>query len=219
MIINTIMLVHRPTYVPVITSELKKQCWLAQSDQIDGKCYRCLTGIDVFDYSVRRIINLKNGGSTELSNLVPVCKTCSTKLNSINIVCTKPTLLLTNTPSCRFVHTMGPVTEVIERQIQIDNRTKCVIKREPEGFVVYCTSDGESITNFMISYDNNIIRFNRKQLVNVAKHIKSRNPEPIMLGGIEFTIGRDGNTQARFEDGSTIWGPTDDELLDKLVRL
>lgn len=183
----------------MISAELKKKCWLARSYQIDGKCHRCSSDIDVFDYRAVRVFALKFGGTDELNNIVPVCST----------VCAEPSLILSNTPSVKFVYTNDSAAESAE----------CVIMKKTNGYIVYYSCDSGVVNHYNIYYKNNHISVNRYQLCEAAKYIKSRNPEPIMLGNVEISIGRDGNTQVKFEDGSTIWGPTDNELLDKLIRL
>lgn len=69
-----------------ISSKIRCQVWRTYFYTLDHACPLCnnIISLDKFDCS--HMISFKNGGTDEISNLIPLCKKCNNKMSSTNLV-------------------------------------------------------------------------------------------------------------------------------------
>lgn len=68
-----------------ITTAERQQVWLAHLGQVfSSKCTIpwCTNTITVFDFHVGHNVPKSNGGTNDLSNLLPVCKSCNLSMSN-----------------------------------------------------------------------------------------------------------------------------------------
>ena len=69
-----------------IPKNLRKQVWFKNfGDKLNGTCICCNTQIDCFNFEAAHIIAEKNGGKTNIDNLVPTCLNCNRTMSTTNL--------------------------------------------------------------------------------------------------------------------------------------
>ena len=70
-----------------IPKALKNKVWdeYIGSDNGIGKCQVCEKHIDSKDFECGHIISVKDGGDTNVSNMVPICGTCNKSMGARNL--------------------------------------------------------------------------------------------------------------------------------------
>jgi hypothetical protein len=182
-----------------ITPSLKKKCWNEQHDSQHGPCYVCGFIIASTNFKACRLVSTKNGGSLNVDNIVPVCGMCNVAIGQSNVT------NFPDTTSCKFEHAKG--TGIPMYIISIDNGSYLVQCKGP-----LCSKIVK------IAYGRHEITVPMSDVIAVAKHIKYRNPTPIILGDIEICTG-EYNICIKFHNGDEIYGTIDDALLDILCHI
>ena len=71
-----------------IPKSLREKCWKTYVGEEHSRCYCICCGsniIGMMQFECGHIISEKNGGKTELANLLPICSTCNKSMSSKNM--------------------------------------------------------------------------------------------------------------------------------------
>lgn len=78
---------------PMITQQLRRKVWdKVNEGNIIGKCYCCQETLDINHMECGHIKAYILGGSTDIDNLMPVCKTCNRNMGVMNLELYRKTL-------------------------------------------------------------------------------------------------------------------------------
>ena len=69
-----------------ISRTLRKHVWVKRcNDKISGECFCCLEEISFTNFDCGHIVSVKDGGSNDIDNLEPVCRSCNLHMGIMNM--------------------------------------------------------------------------------------------------------------------------------------
>lgn len=70
-----------------ISRTLRNEVWRKRcNDKINGECYCCSEEISITNFDCGHIVSVKDGGSNDLENLEPVCRSCNLHMGTMNMI-------------------------------------------------------------------------------------------------------------------------------------
>ena len=83
-----------------------------------GKCDVCKCDIDSKNFECGHIISVKDGGETNINNLLPICSSCNKSMGTQNLIEFKDTYFKVNSVSIHKTNPLTPMEEYIETQLK-----------------------------------------------------------------------------------------------------
>jgi hypothetical protein len=73
-----------------ISRTLRQQVWIKRcNDKINGECFCCLEEISINNFDCGHIVSVKDGGTNDINNLEPVCRSCNLHMGTMNMIAYK----------------------------------------------------------------------------------------------------------------------------------